>query len=99
MILIKQNKIFVGGLRTKIIVEDDVLGAALFSDSYTLAIINWNNKGPILERLIEFTNLGYIIDSNNPESIKNTPKLQQKFGNINQIYDNGLQQVKVIKHD
>src|SRR3989339_8125 len=89
-IKIKENKIFVGGLRTKIIVEDDVLGAALFSDSYTLAIINWNNKGPILERLIEFTNLGYIIDSNNPESIKNTPKLQQKFGNINQIYDNGL---------
>lgn len=93
---VTKSKITLAKIRTKITFEDDILRTALYSDSYTSAIINWNNNPPILKKLLDFTNVGYVLDSNNLDSIRNQPRIKQKFGDMNQIYDNGLQQIKVI---
>jgi hypothetical protein len=83
-------------IRSKVFYKENIIGVALFSDTYTSAIINWDTPAPIMDRLIEFTNLGYIIDSNNADSVSSSAKVEKKFENTDQIYDNGLQQVKVI---
>ena len=94
---ITKNKVSLNAARGNIIVKDNILDLPFFGDSYVSAIINWNTDPPILKKLVKFTNLGYIIDSNNPDSIANRPNIQKKFGNMDQIYDNKLQQVKVIQ--
>jgi hypothetical protein len=95
-ILIENRKFNIFNIRSKIIVKDNIIGTALFSDTYTSAIINWNTPKPIMDKLLKFTNVRYIIDSNNPDAIANKVKINNKFGRMNQIYDNGLQQVKEI---
>lgn len=87
-------------IRGSIMTKDKILKTYLFSDTYTSAIIQWNTPKPILNKLLEFTNVGYLIDSINENSIRNSKKIIEKFGKYNnKIYDNGLQQVKVIKND
>lgn len=95
-IILEKSDFNIFNIRNKITLKDSILGIPLFSDSYTQAIINWNTPKPVLDKLLEFTNVGYIIDSNNFDSLKNRDKINDKFGIMNQIYDNGLQQVEVI---
>ncbi|HIH32103.1 TPA: hypothetical protein HA235_05335 [Candidatus Woesearchaeota archaeon] len=83
-------------VRSYLYVKDDILDTPLFSNTYASSIINWNIDKIKMKQLINRTNLGYIIDSSNIDSKNNEPRIRSKFGNMNQIYDNGLQQVKVI---
>jgi hypothetical protein len=93
----ESNTVIWGRIRSKIIVTDNILGTSLFADSYTSAIIRWNTPPSLMKKLVEFTNLGYIIDSNNQDSIVNRINIEKKFKNMDLIYNNGLQQVKVIQ--
>lgn len=93
---ITNKTVDLSNIRGKIVVRDNILGTALYADSYTTAIINWNTNPIILDKLVRFTNLGYIIDSNTADAIRNRAKITQKFGNMNTVYDNGLQQVEVV---
>lgn len=94
---VTESKIIWSRIRSKVLAEDNFLGVSLFSDTYTSAIVNWNTPKPLMDKLVEFTNLGYIVDSNNPDSVRNRPRIEDKFGDMDQIYDNGLQQVKVVE--
>lgn len=96
-VTITESNTNLANIRSKIFYKESIIGTTFFSDTYTSALINWNTPRPIMERLIEFTNLGYIIDSNNQDSINNRENIDKKFSNTNQVYDNGLQQVKVIQ--
>lgn len=91
-----QTELYLTNVRSKLIVTDSIINTALFPNSYTSAIINWNTPHPLLVKLVDLTNLGYLIDSNNMDSIRNRARIEQKFGDTNQIYNNGLQQVKTI---
>jgi len=95
-ITVKKTSLIWWRVRSKIIVEDNILGTSLFADSYASAITKWNLPKPTLDKLLEFTNLGYIIDSTNSDSIRNRPRMQEKFPYTDQVYNNGLQQVQVI---
>jgi hypothetical protein len=94
---ITKKEVVLWRLRGSILYTDKILRTSIFSDTYTNAIINWNTPKPFMDKLIKFTNLGYIIDSNNPDSISNKIKLENKFPYTDNIYNNGLQQVKVIQ--
>ncbi|GIU70306.1 MAG: hypothetical protein KatS3mg002_1542 [Candidatus Woesearchaeota archaeon] len=94
---IETIQISLTNLRSQITVKDKTLETPLYADSYTSAIINWDISIPDLEKLLELTNVKYIIDSTNPDSIRNRPNIEKKFGYMNQIYNNGLQQIKVIE--
>lgn len=96
-VVITDSNINLANLRSKIFYRENIIGTSFFSDTYTSALINWNTPKPIMEKLMEITNLGYIIDSRNEDSMRNRAKIDEKFPNTNQVYDNGLQQIKVIR--
>jgi len=77
--------------------KDPILNKKYFDELYSGYIIHWNLDSHLLSKIIEFTKVGYILDSNNPDSLENRPILEKKFGDLNQIYDNGLQQIKPLK--
>ncbi len=96
-IIITESETNIMNVRSKIFYKENIIGVSLFSDTYTSAIINWNTPKPVLDTLLEFTNVGYLIDSNNADSVSNRARIESKFGDMDRIYDNGLQQVKVIE--
>jgi len=63
---------------------------------YSSIIIQDQSIKQSINNVITFTNLGYIIDSNEENAINNQNRIIKKFGNLNKIYDNGLEQIKPL---
>jgi hypothetical protein len=84
------------GLKKAYIIKDPVLDIVYYPGIQYGYLMLWNAGFLNMKKIIAFNNIGYIVDSNNADSNANRDNINKKFGNMNQIYDNGLQQIKVI---